>query len=258
MKIVGCANINSINALVFEKLFIICIYCRKFDLFICKNPTHFFNSSRVYIAQCSYFHFFRGGDFTPYGIQVVNGVELALPAMQDKDKPWYSHNFLAVDRSGRAFICNSNEYKTTWREKLAYAVGGGFRLIRDGKIHLHCDQLGGEYGYAPRTAVAIAEDGTVILLCADGRAKRSAGLCYGDMIEIFLQLGMPIRELLNLDGGGSTTVVLREEDGVYRVQNVPSGPQFPVSYEKYGLTRGEPEGTSQARSVADAVLIIPK
>ena len=213
----------------------------------------------VYLGMnASFFHYFHGGDLTPYGIQVVNGIEMALPALLDKDKPWYSHNFLAVDKAGKAFVSNSDEYYKTWQGKLDYAVGGGFRLIRDGKIFLHSDQQGGEYNHAPRTAVAFAVDGTVILLCADGRSKRSAGLSYGDMIEIVQGLGYPIKELLNLDGGGSTTMVTRDAEGAHRVRNVPSGPAFPLNYQRYGMVRPEPYGDTQVRGVADAVLVIPK
>lgn len=205
-----------------------------------------------------FFHFFRGGDLTPYGIQVVNGVEMAQPAMQDKDSPWYSHNILAVDKQGNAFVTDSEEYYRKWQGRLSFAVGGGFRLIREGQICLHMDQQGGDYHYAPRTAVAIATDGTVILLCADGRSDISAGLSYGDMIEIVQGLGYGIHELLNLDGGGSTTMVLRDSDGQHQVCNVPSGPAFPLNYQRYGMTRPKPSGDSQVRGVADAVLVIPK
>ena len=67
-----------------------------------------------------------------------------------------------------------------------------------------------------------------------------------------------VKYLMNCDGGGSTTVVLREEDGSFGIHNVPSGPPLPISYSKYGLKRPEPCGDEQARAVADAVLIIEK
>ena len=217
-----------------------------------KEFEEFFGIPVLYAMNASFFHFFNDGDLTPYGIQVMHGVEMAPPAGQDKAKPWYSHNFLAVDKEGRAFICNSEEYYRTWRGKLSFAVGGGVRLIRDGKIFAHRNKVAG-----PRTVVGIAADGTVILMCADGRSSRSAGITYADTIDLYTHLGYEIREVLNLDGGGST-VVLKDEDGVHRVANIPSGPPLPVSYSKYGITRGEPEGETQARAVADAVLIIPK
>lgn len=217
-----------------------------------------FETPVLFAMNASFFHFFRNGDLTPFGIQVVRGVEMSLPAMHEKGEPRYCHNFLAVDREGKAFVCNSDEFYKTWRGKLSYAVGGGFRLMRDGKIYIHADQLGGEFAYAPRTVVGFAADGTTVLMCADGRTKRSGGLCYGDIVEMYLQLGLDIREILNMDGGGSTTVVLRDEDGVHRVYNRPSGPQLPFSYAKYGMTREEPQGGELARSVADTILVIPK
>lgn len=213
----------------------------------------------VYLGiNAGFFHFFRGGDLTPYGIQVVNGVEMAMPALLDKDMPWYSHNLLAVNKQGKAFVTDSTEYYAKWQGQLAFAVGGGFRLIRDGKVFLHADQQGGEYNYAPRTAVALAADGTVVLLCADGRSNVSAGLSYGDMIEIVQGFGLNITELFNLDGGGSTTMVSRDGNGQHRVRNVPSGPAFPLNYHRYGMIRPEPCGDSQVRGVADAIIVIPK
>lgn len=217
-----------------------------------------FQTPVLFAMNASFFHFFQDGDLTPYGIQVVRGVELALPALLEKKAPWYSHNFLAVDRQGRAFVCDSDEYYSTWQGKLSYAVGGGFRLIRDGRICLHSDQLGGKVNCAPRTVVGMAADGTMILMCCDGRTKRSAGFSYGDIVELYLQLGYDITQLLNMDGGGSTTVVLRDDDGVHRVQNVPSGPKLPISYARYGIPRTEPVADEQARPVADAILVIPK
>ena len=211
-----------------------------------------FGKKVLYAMNASFFHFFNNGDLTPYGAQIVRGVELALPVSGvNEEKPWYSHNFLAVDKTGKAFVCNSDDFYKTYRGKLDYAVGGSLRLIRDGKICLHHQPAVG-----PRTTVGFAADGTTILMCADGRSKRSGGISHADAIDIYTHLGYEIVELLNLDGGGSTTVVLREEDGTFCVRNVPSGPPLPISYSKYGITLPEPCGEEQARAVADAVLII--
>lgn len=214
-----------------------------------------FHTPVLYAMNASYFHFFNAGDLTPFGIQVVRGVEMARPGLV-KEKPWYGYNFLAVDWDGKAFISDADQYNSGLRGTLAYAVGGGMRLIRDGQIYLYSDPLNGDRTYAPRTAVGFTEDGATILLCADGRSKRSGGLAFADLIELYLQQGC-IRELLNLDGGGSTTVVL-PEDGAFRVQNVPSGIALPCSRDRYGLPKIEPRGDEQARPVADAILLIPK
>lgn len=197
--------------------------------------------------NAGYFHFFNNGDLTPYGVQVIRGEERFPPG---KDKPEFSHNWVGISKQGQIIFGDADDYDHQWRNNLEYAVGGGVRLIRNGEIFLPCDK-----GQHPRTAIGLATDGTWILMCADGRTPQSAGLTYGDMIDIYTGLGYEIAELLNLDGGGSTTFVLRNDDGRLTVQNVPSGPPLPISYQKYDLPIPVPFGDSQARGVADCILI---
>ena len=45
-------------------------------------------------------------------------------------------------------------------------------------------------------------------------------------------------------------------NGGLAVQNVPSGPPLPISYAKYDLPSPVPCGDSQARGVADCILIV--
>ena len=207
-----------------------------------------FDGHVICAMNASFFHFFNDGDLTPYGIQIVRGKEINPPG---NDKPQYSDNWIGMTKRGEMVIGNAEDYYVRWRGNLEYAVGGGARLIRDGKIALPSD--GGQH---PRTTVGISTDGTLILMCADGRSSFSSGLTYGDIVDLYLGLGYEIKELLNLDGGGSTTFVLREHDGSFRVQNIPSGPPLPISYQKYGLPTPVPCGDSQARGVADCILIV--
>ena len=221
----------------------------------------FFDIPVLFAMNAGYFHFFiRGGadsgDLTPYGIQVVRGVELARPG-RVKDKPWYGYNFLAVDKTGKAFISDAAEYDAKLRGTLEYAVGGGMRLIREGQVFLYGDPLGRADAKAPRTAVGFDREGNALLMCCDGRTKRSGGMSLADEIYLYRQLG-DFTELMNLDGGGSTTVVVRNHTGEHEVRNIPSGPAFPFSGERYGYEKTEPFGAEQARGVSDAVLIIPK
>ncbi|MBQ9778163.1 MAG: phosphodiester glycosidase family protein [Clostridia bacterium] len=215
-----------------------------------KKHAEQFPRKAYYATNASFFHYFNGGDLTPYGIQIVNGVVMAEPG---KDKPQYATNWIGVLKDGTPVIADADAYYSTYEGKLDYAVGGGLVLIKDGEIRLHDDA-----GKGPRTVVAIATDGTVILLCADGRREDSCGISYGDTIDIFTHLGYEIRDLLNLDGGGSTTVILREEDGTLVTKNVPSGPPLPVSYRKYGLVKPTPQGDTLSRAVADCLLIVEK
>ncbi len=202
-----------------------------------------FEGSVLFAMNASFFHFFNNGDLTPYGIQIVRGKVCALPRIHDK--PQHSSNFFAVTKEGLPLIADMDDYSEHLEGRLQYAVGGGLRLMIAGKIHLHSDE-----SVAPRTAIGIAKDGTVIALCADGRSRISAGLSYADLIDIYTHLGFEILELLNLDGGGSTAALLREENGSFRMLNVPSGPPTPTARAV------EPHGEEQARPVADALLIV--
>ncbi len=198
----------------------------------------------LYAMNASYFHFFNNGDLTPYGIQITEGIVHSEPG-KDKERPQFSTNFFAVTKEGKSIISNTDDYYAHLEGNLEYAVGGGLILMKDGKLVTHDDAT-----IAPRTAVAITKDGTVIFLCADGRSKISAGLTFDDLVDIYLHLGHDIQDLLNLDGGGSTTVVLREADHTFSVHNVPSGPPTPTQ------PAVEPFGDTQARPIADAILII--
>lgn len=75
----------------------------------------------------------------------------------------------------------------------------------------------------PRTAVGVSQDRkTVYFVVVDGRqAGFSIGATYNDLGAIFERLGA--YEALNLDGGGSTTMVIRDAADRPKVLNRPVG-----------------------------------
>ena len=75
---------------------------------------------------------------------------------------------------------------------------------------------------APRTAVGIdADTGHVVLVALDGREKNAVGMSTRAWAR-FLK-GMGVDDAVNLDGGGSTTMVARSADGTTtEVVNKPS------------------------------------
>lgn len=70
-------------------------------------------------------------------------------------------------------------------------------------------------GRAPRTAVGLKKDGTVLVLVVDGRSSDSKGLTLQELATYFLRLGA--RDAVNFDGGGSSIMVINGE-----VVNKPS------------------------------------
>ncbi|HZX26092.1 MAG TPA: phosphodiester glycosidase family protein [Telluria sp.] len=68
----------------------------------------------------------------------------------------------------------------------------------------------------PRTAIGIKQDGTVLLVTVDGHDhRRSVGLTIEELRKLMKALGA--RDALNLDGGGSTALVVNG-----RLVNLPS------------------------------------
>lgn len=103
------------------------------------------------------------------------------------------------------------------------AVGGRPILLRAGTVLPGVDS-GGTFATSrhPRTAVGIARDGRrVILVTVDGRQKPySDGMTLRELSDLMRALGSD--DALNLDGGGSTTMVIANAAGLPRVVNVPS------------------------------------
>ena len=109
------------------------------------------------------------------------------------------------------------------------ALGGRPLLLRDSTVVSAVDTEGGP-GFAtarhPRTAVGIARDGRrLLLVVVDGRQKGySDGMTLRELADLMRGLGA--RDAINLDGGGSTTLVYADPDssGSLRIANRPSDP----------------------------------
>lgn len=99
------------------------------------------------------------------------------------------------------------------------AISGNVELLRDGDVVTRDD-----VEMHPRTAVGIDEDGErLLLLVVDGRQSFSRGYTMLELARMMRSLGA--EDALNLDGGGSSTLVARRESGRLGVLNSPSDGQ---------------------------------
>ncbi len=122
-------------------------------------------------------------------------------------------------------------------------VNGGPELVRDGHVHatpmtdgmVHPGNPSFYYGWAhkrnPRTLAGIDKAGRTVLVTADGRSTRSLGLSITESAEVAKALGL--HDAVNLDGGGSTTMVVG------------------------GAIVNEPSDAAGERPVGDALLVLP-
>ena len=66
----------------------------------------------------------------------------------------------------------------------------------------------GNTGAAQRTAIGQTADGTVILVCTDGRTASSLGASHNDMIDLMASYGAVSAGML--DGGSSTMMYYQD------------------------------------------------
>ncbi|MEU9589282.1 phosphodiester glycosidase family protein [Streptomyces sp. NPDC048219] len=123
-------------------------------------------------------------------------------------------------------------------------VNAGPELVRDGRLHVtpatdgmvHPGDPSWYYGWVhkrnPRTLAGVDAAGRTVLITADGRSTEALGLSITESAKVAKSLGL--RDAVNLDGGGSTTMVTDDE-----VVNAPS------------------DATGE-RPVGDALLILPR
>ena len=130
-----------------------------------------------------------------------------------------------------------------------WAGGVGDVMIRDGKITDTSNWTYLNDGRAPRTALGMKEDGTLLVYAVDGRKSGySIGLSQKDLADEMLQQGCVWA--VNLDGGGSTaiSVWLPGQSGP-SVRNLPSDGK-PRSCATYLLLVTDEKGDGEADRLA--------
>ena len=123
--------------------------------------------------------------------------------------------YFGITEEGQAVISNSED-----TEGLAYAVGGGTLLVKEGKVNV--SKGGRNVTY---TAIGIKADGTVVsMVCYGQRYPVSCGYTQYEVAEMMKARGC--QTALLLDGSGSSTFVSRREgDSQVITRNNPSDGQ---------------------------------
>ncbi len=107
----------------------------------------------------------------------------------------------------------------SWKD-IKMALTGGAILVKDGQIPAKFSNIIADR--QPRTAVGSTMDGKkLILVTVDGRQTKSIGMTQTELAYLMLDLGA--YNAVNLDGGGSTTMVDRPlGESSLKIVNSPS------------------------------------
>lgn len=153
-------------------------------------------------------------------VTVVNGRVATNRAKLSADKP--IEGLLFVGRGEGASVlrklAKGTRIKVQWSltGRPQMAISGNRFLVHEGIIRAVDDRE-----MHPRTAVGVDDDtGEVLLLVVDGRQDDSRGYTMVELANMMIDLGAD--EAVNLDGGGSSTMVAKNRKGAMSVLNDPS------------------------------------
>ena len=122
-------------------------------------------------------------------------------------------------------------------------IGGHALLVDNGQTVAYTKDLSALGGVRARTAAGISKDGkTVYIVAVEGRTTASKGITLGNLSLLMTKLG--VWKAVNLDGGGSTTMVSRPlaETERVRVINPESNGAERSVVEGLGLFSTAPAG----------------
>ncbi len=115
-------------------------------------------------------------------------------------------------------------------ENATHVVGGGHFIVRGGAISIAPDTPGFSDVTHPRTALGLTASGALIMAVVDGRQPGySIGVRLDELGELLLSRGAVTA--INMDGGGSTTLAVRQpgDDGVAQINRGSDGFERGVS-----------------------------
>ncbi|MCF7797167.1 MAG: phosphodiester glycosidase family protein [Lentisphaeria bacterium] len=127
-----------------------------------------------------------------------------------------AHGSAATDFSQAVSLLDTIQYITQVkpvREKIAFFITGLPRIVRDGRVSVEADEGPNRHVEPrhPRSAVGYDASGRfVYFIVVDGRQTGySVGMSLAELAEFMVKIG--VHQGLNLDGGGSTALVVNRE-----------------------------------------------
>ena len=126
--------------------------------------------------------------------------------------------YFGITKSGETVIGDNLTEATL--ATLQEAISGFYMIVKNGQRV--GPGLNPDSNVAPKTAVGMKADGSVVIVTVDGRNYPiSSSLGDYDLATIMMDLGCV--DVLNLDGGGSTTYLAKYEgEGALNLKNNPS------------------------------------
>lgn len=145
----------------------------------------------------------------------VNGVEIGQNVPSESDslhRKYYQNGTIRLLKSGRPrFVIPDSSRMAERHMPDSNIMTAGPMLLQHGqRVPQRLDR---RFVYARhnRTAIGLKADGTIVLFVADGRSKnQSDGLSIPELAHLMRWLGCV--DAVNLDGGGSSTMYIKDRE----------------------------------------------
>lgn len=195
------------------------------------------------------------GSFDPVGLAIGQGMVWSDDSA--------GHRFIACTGAKECSIDTTNQARAadpSW----AGAVGGNTLLVNNGAVVQSAadDTACGSFCTTqhPRTAVGLSADRqTLILVVVEGRQTPILGMTTNRLAQLMLDLGADVA--LNLDGGGSSTMVLDGRRVSGRPSNEPNerpvANHIAILFDAAAATSGRLVGFIRENDIFDANAGLP-
>lgn len=181
---------------------------RKNDFALTINAS-FFAAPNTRKLQGKTIRYFIGNCAIPEGWHFSSGRVITQPV-----KDTLRAVFIVHDDGKISFEDHARQLPADTR----YAVSGSAIVLQAGQVIARPN----ESALHPRSAVGLSADGrTLLIVAVDGRQEHSRGATLEQLGQLMQTLGA--FHALNLDGGGSTALVVKDPGtGVFAIANQPS------------------------------------
>ena len=172
----------------------------------------------------TYFHSFLGA----LGITKKRKIDIAWTFTDSSKRNIYASQYPvhffkdSVEDINLKYINKKVPHSTKFSKwNMQTIIGGGPVLIQNNEIKISNNEERKFAGKAvnnpePRTAIGYTKDNKLVILVCEGRSDSAAGLSLIQLAKILKDIGCV--EALNLDGGGSTCMLINGKE-----TNTPSG-----------------------------------
>jgi exopolysaccharide biosynthesis protein len=163
--------------------------------------------------------------YLPWGMQIVDGKVISEPRTgkvtykdskgveQTINSANYS-NWFGITTDGKPVIGDLQDYNNTYKGKdlLKFGICGKQFIMRNGK---YIPNTASTETSDAKTAIGYNAKGDIVIVSISGNDNdltKHPGATLADVAQVFMDLDVDVTNILNLDGGGSTTMVFENSN----------------------------------------------